>query len=188
MPITRAQAGAALLTVAQLPAKFTDTGWAPAVGSFALPSCAKSRTDRSVDERFPPTVLVGRSSKDTTGVAAYAEEIRAYADVQTATSAYDAMRTGETCTNGTIFRTDGTTLAMVKAPPHDLTAALAVDQATEFAAHVPGHFDEQLVITRIGHLVVRFDLLTSLGANVTFLGDPLAVAKSGLAKVERLAA
>lgn len=184
-PITKNHAAAALLTLNQLPGTFQDVGWQPQVGPEALPSCAKAPTDRRIDVNVPPLILVGRNARDTRSIAQYNEELRVYPDIASATAAYTAIRAGEVCTNGTIFRDTGTTTPIHIASPRDVTTSVAADTATEFLEQTAG-FDDKLVVARVGRLVVRFDFITNLGANVAFLGDPLTTAKSGIAKVHAL--
>jgi hypothetical protein len=185
-PLTAAQAAAALLTSAQLPPAFKDADpWQHQTGVEGLPSCAQSRTDRTIDVRIPPRVVVGRDWKDSTGkVALYGEEIRVYPDVPTAIAAYNANRIGETCTRGTIFRPDGTTTPIRIDPPIDETAALHADAATEWSDFAS--FNDRLVIARLGSTLVRFDFDTSPSARIAHLGDPLATAKAGIAKVKAI--
>jgi len=178
------RAAAALLSAAELPATFRDIGWYPAHGSEALPSCAKSRRDRTVDVTVPPLVLVGRRARDSRGVAQYTEELRTYANAGTATVAYKAMRNGETCSNGDLFRLDGTKTATRIESPRDVTATVGADGATAFVEHTPG-FDDRLVVALLGNVLVRFDFNTVPGANAAYLGDPLSTVKSGIAKVKQ---
>jgi hypothetical protein len=133
----------------------------------------------------PPHILVGRRARDSRGVAQYTEELRTYADAGTATVAYKAMRNGETCSNGTLFRRDGTKTATRIESPRDVTATVGADGATAFAEHTPG-FDDRVVVARVGNVLVRFDFNTVPGANVTYLGDPLSTAKSGIAKIKQI--
>jgi hypothetical protein len=170
------------LTLAELPGSFTDQGWAG--GSLRQgASCAQSATDPGVDTTVPARVTVGLGAKDATGVALVQEELRAYDDVVTATSAFDTMSRGETCASGTMFRDDGTTFPLQIDPPVDVKADLGTDVATKWVEHAPG-FDVQLVAARVGNVIVSFDTVTFSGPFPAFLGSPLDMPKTALAKAK----
>jgi hypothetical protein len=174
----QAQAQAALLTAADLPAGFTDLEW---TDSNDPPPCAAAGTE-SVDDQLPPQLVVGSLAQNDAIPAVFLQEIRLYSSEAEAANSVGLGTAGLDCPVGTVANSDGTTTDLNIAAPQDVSADVGVDSATAWAV-TSDQFVGTLVAVQLGAAVVTFQFETTPEADTTALGDPLDAVKAGIQKI-----
>jgi hypothetical protein len=175
--VTQAEANAALLTPADVGTAFTAAQFSPS--SDPLP-CTPS--DPPLEQQFDSTLQAGTAMATKTGDVGLSEEMRVYADPDTATQVLQAAVQGLDCKSGKLNLT-GTPETVTFSAEQDVTSDVGADSATAVQA-TSAKYGIVLVGAKIGRLVVLFSFLSDKSADTSKLPSPITIAKTGITKIK----
>jgi hypothetical protein len=137
-----------LITAKELGANFTDDTFQRNTNPKTL--CGTTNPDHVV----PPTIDVGSSAKTKTGFS-FQQEIGVFADVATASRAFDLDVGGFACSQGTSVDSNSSSQTFTFQKAQDRSTELKVENAVEIDFQSSG-FHGQLFFVRTNATVVQF--------------------------------
>jgi hypothetical protein len=175
--VTQAEANAALLTPADLGSGFVAAQFSP--GSDPLP-CTPN--DPPLGQQFDSTLQAGTAMTTQSQDVGLSEELRVYADPDTAAQVFDAAKHGLDCKSGKLDLT-GTAETVTFSDEQDVTADVGAESAVAVQA-TSAKYRIVLVGCKLGRLVVLFSFLGDKGADTSKLPSPIVIAQKGVAKIK----
>ena len=174
---TQAELDASLLTPADVGPGFTKAQFSPS--GDPLP-CTPN--DPPLEQQFSSTLTGGTALADNPKAVAMSEDLRLYADPDTAEKVLQAAAKGLNCKQGKLNLT-GTPEDVTFSAEQDATADTHSDDAISVQA-TSAQYDIQLIGCKIGRLVVLFSFLGAKGADTSTLSNPITIAAKGIDKIK----
>jgi hypothetical protein len=175
--VTQAEANAALLTPADLGTGFTAAQFSPS--SDPLP-CTPS--DPPLEQQFDSTIQAGTAMTTQSNDVGLSEELRVYADPDTAAQVLDAAKKGLDCKSGKLNLT-GTPETVTFEDEQDVTSDVGAESAVAVQA-TSAKYGIVLVGAKLGRLVVLFSFLSDKSADTSKLPNPITIAQKGITKIK----
>jgi hypothetical protein len=175
--VTQADANAALLSPTDLGTGFTAAQFSPS--SDPLP-CTPN--DPPLEQRFHSTVEAGTAMVTQAQDVGLSEELRVYADADTAKQVLQAAAHGLDCKQGTLNLT-GTAETVTFGKTEDVTSDVGAESAIAVQA-TSSKYGIVLVGCKLGRLLVLFSFLSDKTADTSKLPNPITIAAKGITKIK----
>jgi hypothetical protein len=175
--VTQADANAALLSPTDLGTGFTAAQFSPS--SDPLP-CTPN--DPPLEQRFHSTVEAGTAMVTQAQDVGLSEELRVYADADTAKRVLQAAAHGLDCKQGTLNLT-GTPETVTFGKTQDVTSDVGAESAIAVQA-TSSKYGIVLVGCKLGRLLVLFSFLSDKTADTSKLPNPITIAAKGITKIK----
>jgi hypothetical protein len=184
--VTPDEVRSVLLTAADLSP--TATSEPSKVTNNPLPCAAAG--SQSLEQQVPSAARAGVDISDDTLQVGFSEEIRVFADSDTAGKALDVAEAGLNCKAGTLTADDGTRLPIALTAPTDIKSDLLSNSsisdvqitAAEGYSATSSDLDILLVIVQIDRSLLLMDFIAPTGADQSKLPDPEVIVAKAIAK------
>ena len=175
--VTQADAKAALLSPTDLGTGFTAAQFAPS--SDPLP-CTPN--DPPLEQQFHSTVEAGTAMVTQAQDVGLSEELRVYADADTANQVLQAAAHGLDCKQGKLNVT-GQPETVTFGKTQDVTSDVGAESAIAVQA-TSAQYGIVLVGCKLGRLLVLFSFLSDKSADTSKLPNPITIAAKGITKIK----